>query len=62
MFLMLQLLGYVICEMKLQLLSFLQKSKKDKDKEKLKSKDKEFDKDKEKYKDKEKVLGQFFNC
>lgn len=53
--LMLQLLGYAICEMKTPPSSSPQKSKKDKDKEKDKSKSK--DKDKDKDKDKEKTTG-----
>lgn len=51
--LMLQLLGYAICEMKTAPSSSPQKGKKDKDKEKEKSKSKE----KEKEKDKDKTAG-----
>ena len=50
--LMLQLLGYAICELKSQPASSPQKTKKDKDKEKSKSKDKDTDKEKEKHKEK----------
>ena len=52
--LMLQLLGYAICEMKTAPSSSPQKGKKDKDKEKEKSKSKEKEKEKEKEKDKDK--------
>lgn len=55
--LMLQLLGYAICELKSQPASSPQKTKKDKDKDKSKSKDKDADKEKEKHKDKEKTSG-----
>lgn len=55
--LMLQLLGYAICELKSQPASSPQKSKKDKDKDKSKSKDKDTDKEKEKHKDKDKTSG-----
>lgn len=51
--LMLQLLGYAICEMKTPPSSSPQKSKKDKEK----SKSKEKDKDKDKEKDKDKTAG-----
>lgn len=55
--LMLQLLGYAICELKSQAVSSPQKNKKDKDKDKSKSKDKDTEKEKEKHKDKEKTSG-----
>ena len=54
--LMLQLLGYAICEMKTPPSSSPQKGKKDKKDEKEKSKSKEKDKDKDK--DKEKTAGE----
>lgn len=50
--LMLQLLGYAICELKSQAVSSPQKNKKDKDKDKSKSKDKDTEKEKEKHKEK----------
>lgn len=55
--LMLQLLGYAICELKSQPASSPQKNKKDKDKDKSKSKDKDTEKEKDKHKDKEKTSG-----
>ena len=56
--LMLQLLGYAICEMKSQPSTSPQKSsKKDKDKDKDKSKSKDKDKEKDKDKDKDKTAG-----
>ena len=55
--LMLQLLGYAICELKSQPASSPQKNKKEKDKDKSKSKDKDTEKEKEKHKEKEKSSG-----